>query len=57
MQRVHELVRDPGISSEDAAVLVMLYALRHQTHTNNDTRGLVSALRKRNVKDSYIKVR
>ncbi|KAF2368612.1 Sec1-like protein [Trinorchestia longiramus] len=56
LQRVHELVRDPGISAEDAAVLVMLYAIRHQSHTNNDTRGLISALRKRNVKDNYIKL-
>ncbi|XP_018007778.1 vacuolar protein sorting-associated protein 45 [Hyalella azteca] len=56
LQRVHELVRDPGISAEDAAVLVMLYAIRHQTHANNDTRGLVSALRKRSVNDRYIKL-
>lgn len=31
----------------------MLYALRYETHSNNDISGLVDALRKRGVPDKY----
>ena len=58
MQRVHALVRDSSIAPEDAAVLVMLYALRYQSHSNNDIRGLVHTLSNRSGgSKSCVKVR
>lgn len=47
---------DPRVREVDAAVLVMLYALRHEGHPNTDLKGLVSALSKRNVSDRYLKL-
>ena len=34
----------------------MLYALRYETHSNNDINRLVDTLRRRGVDDKYIKV-
>lgn len=56
LQRIFQLVTDPKVREVDAVVLVMLYALRHEGHPNNDVRGLVSALRKRSVADHHIKL-
>lgn len=56
MQRLYQLVTDPKVREVDAVVLVMLYALRHEGHPNNDTRGLINALRKRNLGERYLKV-
>ncbi|XP_069958073.1 vacuolar protein sorting-associated protein 45 [Cherax quadricarinatus] len=56
LQRIYQLVTDPKVRELDAVVLVMLYALRHEGHPNNDTRGLVNALKKRNVIDRYLKL-
>lgn len=47
---------DPKVREVDAVVLVMLYALRHEGHPNNDTKGLVTALKKRSVSEHYLKV-
>lgn len=55
-QRIRQLVTDPRVREVDAAILVMLYALRHEGHPNTDLKGLVSALNKRNVSDRYLKV-
>lgn len=46
---------DPKVREVDAAVLVMLYALRHEGHPNTDLKGLVAALNKRSVGDRYLK--
>lgn len=35
----------------------MLYALRHQSHPNNDLRGLVGSLKRRNVSEHHLQVR
>lgn len=56
-QRIRQLVTDPKVREVDAAVLVMLYALRHEGHPNTDFKGLVSALNKRSVGDRYLKAR
>ncbi|KAK4294324.1 hypothetical protein Pmani_033039 [Petrolisthes manimaculis] len=56
LQRINQLVPDPKVREVDAVVLVMLYALRHEGHPNNDTRGLIAALRKRSVSDHYLKL-
>lgn len=56
LQRVHDLVKSPKVREVDAAVLVMLYALRYQGHERNDTRGLIGALKKRNVEQRYLKL-
>ena len=56
-QRIRQLVTDPKVREVDAAVLVMLYALRHEGHPNTDLKGLVSALNKRSVGDRYLKAR
>lgn len=55
-QRIYQLVTDVKVREADAVALVMLYALRHEGHPNNDVRGLIIALRKRNVGDDYLKV-
>lgn len=55
-QRIYQLVTDAKVREADAVALVMLYALRHEGHPNNDVRGLINALRKRNVGDDYLKV-
>lgn len=55
-QRIYQLVTDVKVREADAVALVMLYALRHEGHPNNDVRGLINALRKRNVGDDYLKV-
>lgn len=33
--------------------LVMLYALRYESHSNNDLSGLVDVLRRRGLADDY----
>jgi len=40
----------------DAARLVLLYCLRYEQHTNNDITGLIDALKKKGVPETYIKV-
>lgn len=44
------------VRHEDAAKLVMLYALRYENHSNNDTSGLIELLKKRSVSDRLVKV-
>lgn len=56
LQKISHLVTDPRVREVDAVILVMLYSLRHEGHPNNDTRGLINALRKRNVGDRYLKL-
>ncbi|KAK7068417.1 vacuolar protein sorting-associated protein 45 [Halocaridina rubra] len=56
LQRIYQLVTDPKVREMDAVILVMLYALRHEGHPNNDVRGLVNSLRKRSVADHHIKL-
>ncbi|KAG7154636.1 vacuolar protein sorting-associated protein 45-like [Homarus americanus] len=56
LQRIFQLVTDPRVREVDAVILVMLYALRHECNPSNDMRGLVSALKKRNVTDRYLKL-
>ncbi|XP_042877132.1 vacuolar protein sorting-associated protein 45-like [Penaeus japonicus] len=56
LQRIYQLVTDAKVREADAVALVMLYALRHEGHPNNDVRGLINALRKRNVGDDYLKL-
>ncbi|MPC67331.1 Vacuolar protein sorting-associated protein 45 [Portunus trituberculatus] len=54
LQRIRQLVTDPKVREVDAAVLVMLYALRHEGHPNTDLKGLVSALNKRSLLSSLM---
>jgi vacuolar protein sorting-associated protein 45 len=45
------LIASEKIQHIDMLRMVMLYALRYESHSNNDVSGLVDALRKRGVSD------
>ncbi|VDI09736.1 vacuolar protein sorting-associated protein 45 [Mytilus galloprovincialis] len=51
LQRIKTLIASEKIQHIDMLRLVMLYALRYESHSNNDVSGLVDALRKRGVSD------
>ncbi|ERL86007.1 hypothetical protein D910_03421 [Dendroctonus ponderosae] len=55
LNSVKKVIQDDKIRHTDAAKLVMLYALRYQNHTNNETFGLIELLKKRGVSDKLIK--
>ena len=45
------MIASEKIQHVDMLRMVMLYALRYESHSNNDVSGLVDALRKRGVSD------
>ncbi|XP_052101318.1 vacuolar protein sorting-associated protein 45-like [Mytilus californianus] len=51
LQRIKTSIASEKIQHIDMLRLVMLYALRYESHSNNDVSGLVDALRKRGVSD------
>lgn len=51
LQRIKALIASEKIQHVDMLRMVMLYALRYESHSNNDVSGLVDALRKRGVSD------
>lgn len=53
IQAVRRLLSHEKTTDLDATRLVILYALRYETHSNNDIAGLVEVLRKRGVPDKF----
>ena len=43
------MIADENVRMMDKLRLVMLYALRYESHTNNDVHGLVDTLTKRGL--------
>ncbi|XP_043232259.1 vacuolar protein sorting-associated protein 45-like [Amphibalanus amphitrite] len=56
LQRIYRLLNSEKTRELDAVRLVMLYALRYETHSNNDINRLVDTLRRRGVDDKYTKL-
>lgn len=54
LQAIRKMLNNSKIRNIDAARLVMLYAIRYQSHTNNDINGLLEVLKKRSVPDDLI---
>ena len=52
-QRIKALLHNDKITQTDMLRLVMLYALRYESHSNNDVSGLVDTLRKKGVNDKH----
>lgn len=57
LQHIKKLIANEKVRHEDAAKLVMLYALHYENNSNNDTSGLIEILKKRGVSDRLVKVR
>ncbi|KAL4227995.1 vacuolar protein sorting-associated protein 45 [Mactra antiquata] len=53
LQKIKTLLHDNKVQQIDKLRLVMLYALRYETHSNNDLSGLIDTLRKQGVSDKY----
>ncbi|KAL5004132.1 hypothetical protein ScPMuIL_017588 [Solemya velum] len=53
LQKIRSLIGNEKVQHTDVLRLVMLYALRYESHSNNDVSGLVEALRKRGVSDKH----
>ncbi|KFD62740.1 hypothetical protein M514_09198 [Trichuris suis] len=53
LQNIRRLLNHEKTSDLDATRLVMLYALRFESHPSSDLRGLVNLLRKRGVPEKY----
>lgn len=55
LQSIKKLLNNDKVKDSDAAKLVMLYALRYQTHNNNDLHGLIDMLKKRGVPERLMR--
>lgn len=53
LQRIRSLVSSDKVRQVDMLRLVMLYAVRYESHSNNDLSGLVEALRRRGVAEEF----
>ncbi|XP_045216562.1 vacuolar protein sorting-associated protein 45-like [Mercenaria mercenaria] len=53
LQKIKTLLHDNKVTQIDKLRLVMLYALRYETHSNNDVSGLVDTLRKQGISDKH----
>lgn len=53
LQRIRSLLSNDKVRQVDMLRLVMLYALRYESHSNNDLSGLVEVLRRRGVAEEY----
>ncbi|KAF2884618.1 hypothetical protein ILUMI_21554 [Ignelater luminosus] len=54
LQSIRKLLNNTSVRDTDAVKLVMLYALKYQNHSSNDTAGLIKALKRRGVSDYLI---
>ena len=50
-QKIKTLLHNNSVSKKDKLRLVMLYALRYETHSNNDLSALVDTLRRQGAID------
>lgn len=55
LQSIKRLLNTTHVRESDAAKLVMLYALRYQNSSNNETIGLLNLLKKKGVSSQYLK--
>ncbi|XP_066154996.1 vacuolar protein sorting-associated protein 45 [Euwallacea fornicatus] len=55
LNSIKKLIQDDKIRHTDAVKLVMLYALRYQSQSNNETYYLIEMLKKRGISDKLIK--
>ncbi|XP_076464978.1 vacuolar protein sorting-associated protein 45-like [Babylonia areolata] len=53
LQRIRALVASDKVRQVDMLRLVMLYAIRYESHSNNDLSGLVEALKRRGVAEEF----
>ena len=53
LQKIKSLLSDGKVPQTDKLRLVMLYALRYESHSNNDVSGLVETLRKQGISDKH----
>ncbi|XP_070202635.1 vacuolar protein sorting-associated protein 45-like isoform X2 [Littorina saxatilis] len=53
LQKIRALVANEKVRQVDMLRLVMLYALRYESHSNNDLSGLKEALRRRGVAEEF----
>ena len=53
LQKIKTLLHDDKVTQLDKLRLVMLYALRYESHSNNDVSGLVETLRKKGINDKH----
>lgn len=56
LQKIRRLLSNSNISHMDATRLVMLYALKYETHSNNNITGLMDALKGRGVPQQDIEL-
>jgi vacuolar protein sorting-associated protein 45 len=54
LPRLKQLIANPKIRDLDALRLVLLYALKYETHSNNDIMGLVTKLKARGMSEENI---
>lgn len=54
IQRLKQLITNHKVRDIDVLRLVLLYALRYETHSNNDIMGLVTKLKARGVSEDQI---
>lgn len=54
LQRLKQIVANQKVRDTDALRLVLLYALRYETHSNNDIMGLVTKLKARGIAEDNI---
>jgi vacuolar protein sorting-associated protein 45 len=52
-QRIRALLASDKVRQVDLLRMVMLYALRYESHSNNDLSGLVEALKRRGVAEEF----
>jgi vacuolar protein sorting-associated protein 45 len=54
LQRLKQLITNTKVRDVDALRLVLLYALKYETHSNNDIMGLVTKLKARGISEENI---
>lgn len=55
LQNIKRLLNNDKVREKDVVKLVILYALRYQTYSNNDLFGLIEQLKKRGVSERHLK--
>ena len=53
LQRIRELISSDKVRQVDKLRLVMLYAVRYESHSNNDVSGLVEALKRKGLAEEF----
>ncbi|KAL3866037.1 hypothetical protein ACJMK2_043378 [Sinanodonta woodiana] len=53
LQKIKALLSNDKVTQLDMLRLVMLYALRYESHSNNDVSGLVETLKRKGISDKH----